>query len=72
MDFASAIKSGDLIAVKRLIDEGHDINQADARGFTPLILASYFNQVPIVKALLVQGAEAVSYTHLTLPTILLV
>ena len=57
MDFSSVIRSGDLAKVQQLLEEGHDINHSDSRGFTPLILASYFNQDAIVQALLAQGAE---------------
>ena len=36
-----AARKGDIAYLKQLIEEGVDINVQNAKGFTPLILASY-------------------------------
>ena len=52
-----AAKIGDETALKRLIEEGADVNEKDGRGITPLGVAVGFNRIPCVKALLAAGAD---------------
>lgn len=52
-----AIKTGDLRAVQRLLDQGVDINAVDARSWTALNLASYYGQVEVAELLIRRGAS---------------
>jgi ankyrin repeat protein len=52
-----ACTSGDLVAVRKLLDEGVDVNwKDDEDGWTALMCASYQGHVKVVKLLLVRGA----------------
>jgi uncharacterized protein len=58
MNFFDAIRVGNLEEVKAQIAANPTIAQTmDARGFTPLVMATYSAQLPIVKALLMAGAD---------------
>jgi len=48
---------GDIDAVKRLLDEGHDINKVDDVGRTALMVACKENRVNIALLLLERGAD---------------
>lgn len=51
--FFNTIQTGNLKNVKLQINRNPKlVNTKDARGFTPLILAAYFDKLPIVKFLL--------------------
>lgn len=52
-----AIKSGDIIAVKKLLSQGVDSNYCDKQGFTLLHLAALFNQTDIALILMDSGAN---------------
>jgi len=52
-----AVKLADLEAVKRLIDEGADVNAENQAGYTPLLAAASDGQVVIAKVLLSNGAD---------------
>ncbi|CAM0906774.1 unnamed protein product [Alopecurus aequalis] len=52
-----AIKSGDIIAVKKLLGQGVDSNYCDKQGFTLLHLAALFNQTDIALILMDSGAN---------------
>ena len=76
----SAAEKGCEPLVKKLLDAGASLEARDGRGFNPLARAAKSGQKEIVALLLDRGAQidargleggtAVSYTHLTLPTIL--
>jgi ankyrin repeat protein len=53
---ATAIAKGDLETVKKFIEYGADINE-QSNGMTPLMIAARYNQVEIIKLLLVKGAN---------------
>lgn len=53
----TAAKVGSIEAIKKLIGEGKDVNEKDARGITPLGVAVGFNRVDAVKELLANGAD---------------
>lgn len=54
----NACRTGNLDEVKKIYEaEPSIINRADARGYTPLILAVYSNQPSIVSFLLEKGAQ---------------
>ena len=80
MDLIEASRDGQLDLVKLLLERGGNVNIQDIYGDTALIWASLYGHLDIVKLLLEKGADVniqdnygtVSYTHLTLPTILLV
>ena len=56
--FFSAIQSGKIEHVKAQLERNSDlVNMKDARGFTPLIFASYFDKKDIVEKLLEYNAE---------------
>jgi ankyrin repeat protein len=50
--------------VQRLLEEGADINQQNARGFTALMIAADDDQLEIVKLLLARGADVKLRTNL--------
>ncbi len=52
-----AVKSGDLPQVTNLISQGVDVNQADANGDSPMIMAAYEGHDEILKELLEAGAD---------------
>ena len=52
-----AVKNFDYDEVKKLIEEGADVNARDNRGFTVLIWASAWRQTEIVKLLIEAGAD---------------
>ena len=66
----NAARAQDIGTVQVLIADGIDVNQAQPDGATALHWASYRDDAELATILLEAGADAVSYTHLTLPTIL--
>ena len=56
-----AAKAGSEEELKRLIQEGKDVNEKDRRGITALGVAVGFNRTPCIRALLDTGADV----HLT-------
>jgi ankyrin repeat protein len=52
-----AAADGDLDAVSRFIQEGAEVDQRDALGRTPLMLAAERGHVPVVRLLLYSGAR---------------
>eukprot|EP01024_Parvocaulis_polyphysoides_P040942 TRINITY_DN373_c0_g1_i1.p1 TRINITY_DN373_c0_g1~~TRINITY_DN373_c0_g1_i1.p1 ORF type:complete len:295 (-),score=62.20 TRINITY_DN373_c0_g1_i1:179-958(-) len=52
-----AAKIGHAEATKKLISEGADINEQDARGVSPLGIAVGFNKVEVIEVLLEGGAD---------------
>lgn len=48
---------GDLKSLQQALDAGEDINQRDARGYTPLMMATYYNFYSIADYLLKNGAD---------------
>lgn len=54
---AKACSMANIGAAKCLIDYGADVDRRDANGLTPLALASFNRQLPIMKLLLEQGAN---------------
>lgn len=52
-----AIWSGKAQEVQRLVESGADINLADADGWTPLIHAVCYNNLPVVRLLVDLGAD---------------
>lgn len=53
-----AVKSGNIEEVKRLIDNGADLDRQDKRGGTALLAAVYSQQVEMVKLLIESGADS--------------
>jgi ankyrin repeat protein len=56
MDIFEAARTNNVIALNDLLKEGQ-INEKDARGSTPLILATYYNNTASAAALLEAGAD---------------
>src|SRR3954466_13500977 len=52
-----AAGEGRLTAVQYLLDQGADVNGRETDGNTALIEATFFGHAPVVKELLVRGAE---------------
>jgi ankyrin repeat protein len=46
-----------LLVVKRLVELGNDVNQADDYGITPLMAAANYGDVPIIQYLIDAGAD---------------
>ena len=65
-----AAKNGNLALVQAELEKGVDVNLKDAKSMqeTPLHFAAEEGQTEVAKLLIAKGANAVSYTHLTLPT----
>ena len=56
-DLVAAIRNGDIRAIRKLLDNGADVNTRDAEGNTPLILASFYASPECVALLLENGAD---------------
>jgi len=56
-DLIDAVYEGDLEKVKKLLDEGEDVNARDDYGRTPLHYASIYGIVDVVKFLVEKGAD---------------
>ncbi|MFA5072309.1 MAG: ankyrin repeat domain-containing protein [Nitrospirota bacterium] len=57
MDINKAVKSGDLKDVESALASGQDVNQRDAEGNTPLIIAAKHGDVEIIRILVKKGAD---------------
>jgi len=55
--FFDAARKGNISLLKQLIAEGVDVNAPGPRSFTPLIIATYNNQLEAAKVLLEAGAD---------------
>src|SRR5262245_42153981 len=56
-DLVTAIRNADAPAVRKLLDNGADVNAHHEEGNTPLILASFYASPECVKLLLEKGAD---------------
>src|SRR5262245_39564260 len=56
-DLVTAIRNADAQAVRRLLENGTDVNARDAEGNTPLILASFYASPECVALLIEKGAD---------------
>jgi ankyrin repeat protein len=56
-DLVTAIRNADAPAVRKLLDNGADVNACDAEGNTPLILASFYASPACVALLIEKGAD---------------
>ena len=62
VDLIAGVKSGDIDAVRQNILSGADVNARDAEEQTPLMVAAYLGNLPMVKLLIESGA-AVNYSN---------
>jgi uncharacterized protein len=53
----NAVQANNAIAVRKLIEQGVDVNETDKNGDSPLIIAAYKGYTVIVKLLLEAGAD---------------
>ncbi|MBB4439967.1 MULTISPECIES: ankyrin repeat domain-containing protein [Rhizobium] len=58
MELLSAIRAGDLAKTESLIRSASGVNDRDAEGFTPLMIAAGLGQPQMVELLLAAGADA--------------
>ena len=58
-----AAKAGDEEGLKRLIEEGKDVNEKDRRGITALGVAVGFNRTPCIRALHLTDARGSTVLH---------
>src|SRR5262245_8765190 len=56
-DLVTAIRSADVQVIRKLLDNGADVNARDAEGNTPLILASLYAGPECVALLIDNGAD---------------
>jgi ankyrin repeat protein len=64
-DFFNLIRNNQIIKVKEAIQKNVTIvNKHNSKGFTPLILASYYNRLDIALILLKNGADVNSYSDM--------
>src|SRR5262249_40460891 len=56
-DLVTAIRHADVQALRKLLDNGADVNPREAEGNTPLILASFYASPECVALLLENGAD---------------
>src|SRR5262249_46105393 len=56
-DLVTAIRHADAQAIRKLLDNGADVNTRDAEGNTPLILASFYASPQCVKLLIERVAD---------------
>jgi len=56
-NFSAAVRNGNLDLIKILIGNGADVNEKNEIGFTPLHLASIYNQSDAFKCLIDYGAD---------------
>ena len=61
-DLFESVKSGDYSEVKRLIEEGTDVNAKDSVGWIALMWASHFGHTEIAKLLIESGADVNTQT----------
>lgn len=54
---SDAVERNDLITAERLLKEGLDVNQKNASGFTPLMIASGLGNPQMVELMLTAGAD---------------
>ncbi len=52
-----AVQNGDISLVKKLIDQGADVNQSNDQSVTPVMLAAYLNKKDIVQLLIEKGVN---------------
>jgi len=58
-DFQTALREGDVVRLGVALKEYPEwVNEQDSRGFTPLIMAAYYEHAPVVEFLLEFGANA--------------
>jgi ankyrin repeat protein len=56
-DLVTAIRNADAQAVRKLLENGTDVNARDAEGNTPLMLASYYASPECLELLIEKGAD---------------
>ena len=56
-DLVTAIRNADAQAVRKLLENGADVNARDAEGNTPLILASFYASPECLALLIENGAD---------------
>ncbi len=52
-----AVKNNDIAGVKKLIQQGAEINELDSGGDSPMIMAAYLGHTEILRLLLAAGAD---------------
>jgi uncharacterized protein len=55
--FFRAIKKGDLLAVRKLVDVGANVNATNKFGWSPLMYAACTGNAPIIRAIVTGGAD---------------
>jgi ankyrin repeat protein len=59
----AAAAQGDVVAVRNLLAGNAPVDVQDARGNTPLLLATAANHIEVARSLLMHGASPISRTR---------
>ena len=51
-------RTGDLLQLEQLLDQGANPDARNRQGYTPLIMAAYYGHIPLMERLVLRGAQS--------------